>query len=104
VLDKKPFTSAVKLCNIPATYETLEWGLLPPKKKWQPDHNIFFLFLLLACGKVRVPKIYVVKLASELALESRVKLEKHLAGAHILDTAFVDRASRKLNSVRHKKI
>ncbi len=55
-------------------------------------------------GKVSVgvPEVHVVELASELALEGRVKLEKNLAGAHILDTAFVDRPSRKLNSGRHK--
>jgi hypothetical protein len=51
---------------------------------------------------MRVPEVHVVQLASELALEGRVKLEKNLAGAHILDTAFVDRTSRKLNSGRHK--
>ncbi len=49
-------------------------------------------------GKVRVPEVHVVELARELALEGRVKLEKNLAGAHFLDTAFVDRPSRKLNS------
>ncbi len=54
--------------------------------------------------RMRVPKVHMVELASELALEGRVKLEKNLVGAHILDTAFVDRASRKLNSIRHEKI
>jgi hypothetical protein len=51
-----------------------------------------------------VPEVHVVELARELALEGRVKLEENLAGAHILDAAFVHRPSRKLKSGRHKKI
>jgi hypothetical protein len=51
---------------------------------------------------MRVPEVHMVELTSELALEGRVKLEKNLAGAHILDTALVHRPSRKLNSIRHQ--